>query len=1004
MNLTVELEKYGIVRGSVQTFSGLPAPEMLEYLDLVERPKTAALRLDGVAESQERPLLFFVDESRLAIPAEEQTVQLREIRRSLACRGARTYLARILPGKLYVVPVSLEDKMPDWKMYHAGTREASSFFSRLGLGQYDGHGEPATPDQVFKEMFNLLRVGADRLANHIDRSDVLSLVGRALFFRFLHDRQIITDQNSDQIAPGASTLKTCFDTVENSAATCGWLDRTFNGDFLRLSAGGGIDFFEGAGRRTQGKVFDVLGAILRGEQPVGNRHYQGRFDWGTFDFAHIPVGLLSQVYEKFVWTWAVEEAQESSVHYTPRSIATTLVGEAFDNLPGAREARVLDPACGAGVFLVLAFRRLYRELWTATNRRPDTRAIRAILDKQLTGFDISDSALKMSALSLYLTAIELDPDPVPPEKLRFANLRESVLFNCRPPGAPETGVSVGSLGSHLGVRFDGKFDLVIGNPPWTSLPKDITGHQVAADFTKISKDIIRRRGGADFADDYQNPDSAPDLPFVWKSTEWCRPDGRIAMALPARILLKQEPVPTRARNTMLELIEVNGIINGSNLSNTNVWPDMNQPFILLFARNRRPKPGHAIRFITPHYDSDLNRRGEVSIDSKSAQPVELAATQEFPWIWKALAVGTSLDFDVVRKLIAAGGRSLKAYWQDLELISGNGYQIKPKQPQQDASKLFDLLDLDDTAFSPFVVVSKPLHNFAHPTAFRPRQRALYDKPLVLVKESPGDDRTKGWALLSDVDVAFNESFHGYSAARHPDGDFLARYLHIFVHSLLWMHYALLTSPKFGAERRKIYKSDLDDFPIVPITELAKNQRREVLALSKRLERGDLTVFQDLDKFISGLYGLDAFDVEVIQDTMAVCLPYKESRERACQPPSSLEYERFRERLTSLLTPFFNVLGLQLEVTLMDSAGGRHRDLFRVFTLSTGGERHSPVGNDLEKRVLQLVSETGATQVFLETERGLNIGIINQYRYWTPSRARLLAATILEDHASLFEEV
>jgi len=1003
MNLPSELQKYGIVRESVKTFGGLQAPDMLDYIDLVERPNAAAPRLDGVAESQGRPLLFYVDENRLAIPAEDQRVQLREIRRSLACRGARTYLARVLPGRLCVVPVSLEYKIPDWKMYLAGTREASSFFSRLGLGQYDGPGEPSKSDQVFKEMFDLLKEGAERLANHIDRSDVLSLVGRALFFRFLQDRQIISDRNLDQIAPGASTLKDCFDTVENSAATCRWLDRTFNGDFLRLSAGGGIDFFDGAGRRTKGEVFDVLGAILRSDQPVGDRHYQGKFNWGTFDFAHVPVGLLSQVYEKFVWTWAVEEARASSVHYTPRNIAATLVGEAFDNLPNAHEARVLDPACGAGVFLVLAFRRIYRERWTATERRPDTRAIRAILDKQLTGFDISDSALKMSALSLYLTAIELDPDPVPPEKLRFSNLRESVLFNCRPPGTPETGVSVGSLGSHLGVRFDGKFDLVIGNPPWTSLPKDTTGNQVASDFTTISKDVIRRRGGADFADDYQNPDSAPDLPFVWKSTEWCRPDGRIAMALPARILLKQEPVPARARNTMLELLEVNGIINGSNLSDTNVWPDMQQPFILLFARNCRPKPGHAIRFITPQYDSDLNRRGEVRIDSKSAQPVDLAATREFPWIWKALAVGTSLDVDVIRKLNAAAGRPLKAYWEELKLISGNGYQIKRNQRQQDASKLFDLLDLDNTALFPFVVEPEHLRRFAHPTAFRPRDRALYDGPLVLVKESPGDDRTKGWALLSNADVAFNESFHGYSTARHSDGDFLARYLHLFVHTQLRMHYALLTSPKFGAERRKVYKSDLDDFPFVPISSLTGNQRQKVISLSNRLERSDITVFHDLDMFFGSLYGLDAFDVEVIQDTMAVCLPYKESRERACQPPSILQYEGFRERLISLLAPFFKVLGLQLEVTLMDS-GAQYRDPFRVLTLSIGGKRHLPDGNDLEKRVLQLASETGATQVFLETERGLNIGIINQYRYWTPSRARLLAATILEDHASLFEEV
>ena len=97
---------------------------------------------------------------------------------------------------------------------------------------------------------------------------------------------------------------------------------------------------------------------------------------------------------------------------------------------------------------------------------------------------------------------------------------------------------------------------------------------------------------------------------------------------------------------MFQLIEVTGIINGSNLSDTEVWPEMNQPFMLLFARNQHPRDGHVIRFITPQYDKVLNRKGEFRIDSKSAQPVEMAATFDDPWLWKALTVGTSLDVEV----------------------------------------------------------------------------------------------------------------------------------------------------------------------------------------------------------------------------------------------------------------------------------------------------------------------------------------------------------------------
>jgi hypothetical protein len=1003
MNLTAELRQYGIEGRSVRTFGGSIAPELLDYLDLVEPRKPEVLLPNGVAESQGHPLLFFVDESHPALTVGEQQTKFRDLRRILACRGARSYLARILPGQLKVVPVSLDDRMPDWEVYRAGTGEASTFFSRLALGQYDGCGEPAKPDQVFKEMFDLLKEGADRLAHLIGRSDVLSLIGRALFFRFLQDRHVITERNTKKIAPGASGLKACFDAAENASATCNWLDRTFNGDFLQLSHGGSLEFFDDAGRTTEGAVFSVLGAILRNDRPVGAGDYQLRFEWADFDFAHIPIGLLSQVYEKFIWTWADQEARETSVYYTPRNIAATLVDEAFDKLPNAHEARVLDPACGAGVFLVLAFRRLYRERWIATGARPDTKAIRAILESQISGFDISDSALRLSALSLYLTAIELDPKPIPPEKLKFTNLQNAVLFNSRPLGARE-GVTIGSLGAHLGARFDAQFDLVVSNPPWTSLPKTKIGEQVAASFTEVSREAIRRRGGDALAGDYQNPDNAPDLPFVWKSTQWCKPGGRIAMALPARILLKQEPVPIRARQTLLDLIEVTGIINGSNLSDTNVWPEMQQPFILMFARNGVPRQSHTIQFITPHYDHALNQRGEVWIDSKSAQPVEVSTISDVPWIWKVLAVGTSLDYDVVRKLSAPGRPPLGTYWkEDLRLTSCNGYQIKPDQrPQLDATFLHDLPDLNDTDQFDFVVRADQLQKFAHPTAYRPRKREIYSKPLFLVKESPGIERANGWALLSGVDVAFNQSFYGYSAAGHPDGELLVRYLHLLVHSLLWMHYALLTSPKLGAERRTVYKSDLDDFPVVPLTTLSDAQKRKVLVLSSRLEGADRTVFPDLDKFFGSVYGLDDLDTEVIRDTLSVCLPYKESRERACKRPSDSERRSFCQRLESFLSPFFKVIGELPEVALTWN-DAFDRAPFSLLTLGVLGQQGLSAGGDVDRTVLQLANETGATQIIREAGRGLVIGILNQYRYWTPSRARLLAAHILQNHTASFGE-
>ena len=1012
LNLKTAVQSYGVSSRSFRDLGGAASSESLDYLDLLQpedgtQPDRENLLPDGVVESQGRPLLFIVNASRLIQTPGEQEQQLSTLRRKLACRGDRAYLACIRPGELKVVPVSLDDRTPEWKLYTPGTPEALTFFSRLAHGHYDGEEKPKEADYVFSAMFKLVWSVADRLATlNLKRTDVLSLMGRALFFRFLRDRDVVRESDCQKIAPKAKSILDCFANAENAARTSAWLDKTFNGDLLPLTDDGNRSFFEKAGKDTDGHLFTHLNAIIHGREPVGDKDYQLPLPihFGHFFFNHIPVGLLSQVYERFAWKWEHDSAKETSVHYTPRNIAATLVDEAFTKFPKAHEARVLDPACGASVFLVLAFRRLYQELWKETKQRPNRRAIRKILDTQIVGFDISESAIRLASLSLYLTAIELDPRPVPLEDLRFNHLRDKVLFNFRRDGVdPGEGAVAGSLGEHVGKSFDGQFDLILSNPPWTSLKsKD---RPLAEQFNQLSKAIIKRRADEQTAAAYENPDFGPDLPFAWKATEWCKPGGRIAMALPARILLKQEDIPRCARETFLRLVEVTGIINGTNLSDTAVWPKMAQPFMLLFARNLQPKSGHTLRLITPQYDTALNRNGEMRIDAKSVQPIEVEATFAQPWIWKALALGTSLDADVVGRFQKADRPRLEDYWEkDLGLLSVAGYMVKEGQTQRNASFLKHLPNLTSAAEGEFVVDTGELLPFGRDTACWPRKRDNYRAPLLLTKQAPGPQRQKSWALVSFEDVAFNQSFHGYSAAGRNDGEELVRYVQLFAHTHLRIHFALCTKPRFGAERRVLDKADFDDCPIFPLEKLSAAQRQTVTRLSNRLVARDLTVFDEIDAFFGSLFGLDSRDMEVVRDTVEVAMPYIESRDRACNPPRPAERERFRKRLESILRPFFKVTDDEAQVELWkpDAAFLQISAPFGLLLISKRGTTMPAPDGLFRDVLLKLAEDTGSTRIIQQVEGGLLVALLNQYRYWTPSRARLIGAELVREHLDVFD--
>jgi len=511
------------------------------------------------------------------------------------------------------------------------------------------------------------------------------------------------------------------------------------------------------------------------------------------------------------------------------------------------------------------------------------------------------------------------------------------------------------------------------------------------------------------------------MPFLWKSSEWCEPNGRIAMALPARLLLKQEEIPCNARNILFQLIEVNGIINCSNLANTPVWPKMGQPFLLLFASNRRPAANHTLQFVTPQYDATLVQRGEMWIDSKSAIQVDVEATFKEPWLWKSLAVGTPLDVEVIRKIKRAESRSLGVYWEkELGLATSNGYKIaEDDDNRQDARALQDLPDLDTTDKFRFLVDVSKLERFSRSDLARSRiankhadKLRVYRGPLALIKQSPGVDRRQSRALLCFDDVAFTESFYGYSAAGHPQDLLLTRYIQLFAHSDLWIYYALLTSPKFGAERRKFYKSDFDGCPIIPLKSLSSLQQNLILQLSERLLSEDLSVLNEIDEFFASLYGLNSNDLEVIRDTLSVGMPYEQSHKFATSPPSGHDLETFRQRLLELLTPFFTTIGKDLT-----TLSWRPHASQRLIAFSDRPETETPfaaifVGTSSEiigdsdkvlwHDIVRLATRNGATRIFLQVEGGLLVAILNQYRYWTPTRARLCAAEIIRFHMSNFK--
>lgn len=1012
-------------------------PNHVPYLDLLsDQVQEEAVRLpDAVAEFQGKPVIYMID----AESGEPDLVERVNLQQRLANRGDHAVLAIVRPGELTLYPLNLDRKTLNnegvGKTIRVADPRAPFLFDEIATGRLtDLEGQPKASDPVFEEIKNLLDKAVDELviAKGLDGLAVLSMTGRALFFRFLIDRRIVTDELIKEICPAAKgdpkeyRLRRVFSTPDRAAQTSTWLDVTFNGDLLPLIDPLPLDSSEAertkayaeiytqAGVDSGDRIFQHLEAILRGWE-----HVQGvqqlllpGIDWHQLNFRHIPIGVLSQVYENFSHRVDEENATDRSVHYTPRTLAKLLVDEALAGLETpAHQAKLLDPACGAGVFLVLALRELVRRRWDADKqrlgenaRRPSKQVIESILHNQIRGFDVSESALRLAALGLYVTVIELNEITTPPSANHATKaLQGLVLFDQRTATErTQTGFVLGSLGTAVDKKFNSVFDVVVGNPPWSVVNDTERGDELDRVGTEVARRILIARGLGEVAAVYKNPGGVPDLPFLWRAAEWARQGGILAFALDARFILKQTPTGIVARNAWFQAAQVTGILNGSDLEETPVWKDMKMPWILLWSRNEKPDlQTQAFHFASPVRENELTQRGEFRLDYKSAYKISTKSIIESPWLCKALTIGSTLDVHVMDKLCrAAEKQSIGSFWRHENPVSCRGLDIKPFKSRPCPDWLIDLEVFDGEAPDLLNKGRYPTYRerYGNREPNNTRSESNFRSPVICFRRGPGETRenAKSYRLPSRK-MAFSKNFFGYTAYWHNDSALLCGLLHIIAHSQLFQHFSYMRSAQMGARKRILDKSDIDAFPFPDIQKLTKEQRAEIFRLADQLNAPEENDWKALDSFVGGLFGLTKAEQQVVSDTVTFNGPYAVVREQAVRSVPIEEADAFVRTLEQAIQPFFKAVGQKAKATLVPRMDGDWRQPWAFVTLLLDGDSWNPS----EKLVAGLIGEASANAasrlVMPLPEGGLIVGLLNKRRFWTRSRARLCALHIAEEH-------
>lgn len=805
------------------------------------------------------------------------------------------------------------------------------------------------------------------------------LIGRCIFTSYLIDRGIaqrfLPDGMPAEVAKMFATVKLTFTLFK-------WLRSTFNGDLFPMDDPGAEQ------ERLTDSHLDLLRDFIEGRSLVSG---QGRLF--RFRYDAIPIDLISSIYQQFARSSAENKARVQGLHYTPVELVHLTLDPVFESLPAT--ARVIDPTCGSGAFLVEAFRRL---VW---KRSPDGRAsraaIREVLYKQLYGIDINRSALGIAAFSLYLAALELDGEPVTNvADLKFDRLIGTTLFE-----ADTVNVQ---LPPQLTER---PFDAVVGNPPWT--------------FVSGEKHLRKREAGDDQT---TRPRRSPDQEFLRMAARLAGGGGRIGMVIKASPMFSRDQHAIDARRALLSNLSPVALVNLSALRRENLFPDAVGPALLFFARCTLAARGDRLMVGSIPWTPDFRRNGIFHVGPNELREVPLARVLQTPAMLKAATFGSIRDGWLVEKLERTFPTLAQLLDEALLDVRGQGFKVKGKGTREPPEHYYSLGVVNTDTYTPFRIHHAGLPHFDHRELHRVRDPAIFRGPLLLCPKGSGAVEPGRYsASVALQSVLYNQSFFGVSFADHNVA--VARALSAILNSSLTSFQLAFASSAWGLERPTVEPNDVLALRVPRLTDAPPLQLKTLLEAEQAAAEDprDKARLERLDHAIYDLYGLARDEGVLASESLAraqmLLCEESDERLRFVRPPRDDQVASYAREVVGTVNAFLRAAGKRhLEAALYPhqlsaaNVGTGTPGITAVrFAMAAGGPTDELIvreGNQVEvERLSDLLRGQLNTTVppYLNERRHLRVYAENdlfvlkpsESRYWTRTAGLNDADVILADH-------
>jgi SAM-dependent methyltransferase len=684
---------------------------------------------------------------------------------------------------------------------------------------------------------------ATLLAQDLSAEAADQLLARSLFAQYLDARGLIAHNAHN---PHPRFIDSLHQSVEDTYRLFDSLRERFNGDTFVITAE--------EREQVLPSHLHVVADLLAGAAGNGQLTLIERYD-----FRVIPAEVLGGVYEEFVRA----EQHTNAAFYTPGHLVDAALDEAMPPNAELSEARVLDPACGSGLFLARAYERLLDHLEESTGRALTGVEMADVLANQIFGCDLMDDALRVAALSCYLVLLDRLADEGPEDDWRFpkligANLQQGDFFN-------------------VAGSFEGTFEVVASNPPWKRASEAAQRYLASTD----------RPGGSILT---------LAQAFFWISLDRLAKDGRMALLMPARSLYNQRPSERAFQVEALSKTSLDLIVDFSAFRR-NLFSDAIAPCALYVVRGSKDAARDYVTFAAPKPGPVSLATGRIAIDADQITRIPRRLLRARPDLLRRLIFGDMRDVQLVDRLTldAPTIGSLRRRGDGRNWTIGLGYQARGGD-HNDLPLLREIPSIGTGDIRPFTVeTSLPItHEWFH----RPRNAALYQGPRVLLGRSL-DNMGRLRATFYACSAAFSESVLALVPPPGAEDEALA--LCAFLNSRLARYLLLMTASSWGIERPEIKQQDV---AVLPVAFLDDKAAVAALASLARLGlEGDVDgAIEEIDTFLGEFYELTPDELAVIEDRLEVRLPafYDSTSPCAYGEPENDEIESYRRTLERTL--------------------------------------------------------------------------------------------------------